>query len=121
MGIDRKNDKEERKQAIFDGMSSRGKKYILNKVGYDKWDPFQEPKDPIDIRKDKTKRTAKMLFREFLYSRPKEMDYSNTYARAILDMAIGIVNDDERYLAMYDFSLWYHELLDRQVTNKEKG
>ena len=39
----------QRKQAIFDRMSPRRQKHIL-KLGFDKWDPFQEPKDPIDIR-----------------------------------------------------------------------
>ena len=56
----------EKKKAIFDTMSSRRQKHILNKVGYDNWNPFEEPKDPIDIRKDKTNRTSQMLVREFL-------------------------------------------------------
>ena len=60
------SEKEIRKQAIFDAMSARGQKYILKK-GYDKWDPFQEPKDPIDIRRDKTKRTTQMLVRALVF------------------------------------------------------
>ncbi len=56
----------ERKKAIFDAMSPRRQRHIL-KRGYHKWDPFQEPKDPIDIRKDKSKRTAQMLVNEFLH------------------------------------------------------
>ena len=53
---DQKDEEALRKQAIFDSMSPRRQKHIL-KRGFDKWDPFQEPKDPIDIRQDKTKRT----------------------------------------------------------------
>ncbi|MBU4388022.1 MAG: hypothetical protein KKB23_00600, partial [Proteobacteria bacterium] len=68
-------EEEKRKRAIFDNMSPRNQKYILRK-GYDKWDPFQEPKDPIDIRKDKTKRTSQMLIREFLQLKDQET-YSN--------------------------------------------
>ncbi|MBU4258896.1 MAG: hypothetical protein L6263_08095, partial [Desulfobacteraceae bacterium] len=68
-------EEEKRKRAIFDNMSPRNQKYILKK-GYDKWDPFQEPKDPIDIRKDKTKRTSQMLIREFLQLKDQET-YSN--------------------------------------------
>ena len=45
---------EKRKRAVFESMSPRRQKHILKK-GYEKWDPFAEPKDPIDIRKDKTK------------------------------------------------------------------
>ena len=107
---------EARKKAIFDAMSSRGQKRIL-KVGYDKWDPFQEPKDPIDIRKDISKRTTQQLVREFLQSRKKK-DYSNAYGRGVLEMALGIVNDDERVVGMYEFSCWYHDLLMEEGAEK---
>ncbi len=62
---------EARKQAVFDAMGEKGKKRILKK-GYEKWDPFQEPKDPIDIRREKSRRTSQELVREFLQSRPME-------------------------------------------------
>lgn len=100
----------DKKQAIFDAMSPRRQKYILRKIGYQKWDPFEKPKDPIDIRRDKSRRTSQMLVREFLQSRPSE-GYSNSYGRGVLDMAIGIVNDDDRYVAMYEFALWHKNLL----------
>ncbi len=104
---------EARKKAILDAMSPRRQKYILNRVGYEKWDPFQEPKDPIDIRKDKTNRTSQVLVREFLQSVSAE-EYSNAYGQAVMDMAIGLVNDDDRYIAMFEFSMWYKALLDRE-------
>jgi len=103
----------DKKQAIFDAMSPRRQKHILNKIGYEKWDPFEKPKDPIDIRRDKSRRTSQMLVREFLQSRPLE-GYSNSYGRGALDMAMGLVNDDERYLAMYDFALWHKDLLKKE-------
>ena len=103
---------ESRKKAVFDSMSPRRQKHILKK-GYDKWDPFEEPKDPIDIRKDKTKRTTQMLVREFLQSRRSE-EYSNAYGRGVLEMALGIINDDERFIGMYDFARWYQELLRKE-------
>ncbi len=117
MGLDQDLEREARKRAIFEAMSPRGKKYIKNKVGYEQWDPFQEPKDPIDIRRDETKRTAKMLFREFLHSRRSD-EYSNAYGRGILDMAMGIVNNDERCMAMYEFSIWYKELLEKDKADQ---
>ncbi len=58
---------EKRKRAVFESMSPRRQKHILKK-GYDQWDPFEEPKDPIDIRTDPTRRTTQMLVREFLQS-----------------------------------------------------
>ncbi len=101
-----------RKKAIFDAMSPRRQKQLL-KRGYEDWDPFMEPKDPIDIRKDKTKRTTQMLVREFLHSRNAE-EYSNAYGRGALDMALGIVNDDEAVRGMFDFACWYKELLKNE-------
>jgi hypothetical protein len=101
---------ERRKQAIFASLSARGRRYV-ERIGYDKWDPFEEPKDPIDIRRDPTKRTTQQLVREFLQSRPLDAPYSNAYGQAVMEMAIGIVNDDERYQAMLDFATWYNAQL----------
>ena len=101
-----------RKKAIFDTMSPRGQKYIL-KRGYDKWDPFEAPKDPIDIRTDKTRRTSQMLVREFLQACPHE-DYSNAYGRGVFEICHGIVNGDDAARGMFEFSCWYQELLRRE-------
>ena len=108
------SEKEEaaRKQAIFDMMSPRRQKQIL-KRGFDKWDPFQEPKDPIDIRKDKTKRTTQSLVREFLQTKNFE-EYSNAYGRGVFDICLGLINNDDRYKGMYEFSVWYRALLKRE-------
>ena len=105
---DQKNEEELRKRIIFDAMSSRRQKQVM-KRGYDRWDPFLEPKDPIDIRKDKTRRTSQQLVREFLQSR--EGDCSNAYSRGVLEMAIGIINSDDRFIGMYEFAAWHQELL----------
>lgn len=102
---------EDKKKAVFKAMSPRRKKFIVEKVGYEKWNPFQKPKDPIDIRRDKSRRTSQMLVREFLQSCPMD-EYSNSYGRGVLEMAIGIINDDDRFLGMYDFALWHKKLLE---------
>ena len=109
---------ERRKKAIFESMSPRAQRRIRKK-GYDKWDPFQEPKDPIDIRRDKTKRTTQQLVREFLQGRSQEPT-SNSYNRAVLEMALGIVNEEERFIAMFEFSCWYRELLDKEQEQKHE-
>lgn len=101
-----------RKKAVFDSMSTRRQKHILKK-GYDTWDPFQEPKDPIDMRTDTTQRTSQMLVREFLQSKSPG-DYSNAYGRGVLEICLGIVNNDERFIAMYEFSCWYRDLLKKE-------
>ncbi len=100
---------EQKKQAVFDSMSPRRQAHILKK-GYEKWNPFAEPKDPIDIRKDKTKRTSQMLIREFLQSK-SSTEYSNDYGRGAFEMCLGIINQEERFWGMYDFACWYQDLL----------
>ena len=107
-----KEEKERLKKAIFEAMSPRRKKFI-EKIGYDNWDPFQEPKDPIDIRREQTKRTTKQLVREFLVTKAHE-EYSNAYGRGVLEIALGIVNDEDRFKGMYEFSCWYRDLLERE-------
>jgi hypothetical protein len=109
-------EEEKRKKAIFDSMSPRNQKHILKK-GYDQWNPFQEPKDPIDIRKDATKRTSQMLIREFLQSKDQET-YSNAYGNGVVEICLGIINDDDKYWGMYEFSNWYRNLLLKEGHNK---
>ena len=104
-----RQDQELRKKAIFDSMSSRRQKQIV-KRGYDRWDPFEEPKDPIDIRRDATKRTTQQLVREFLQNCGHEK-YSNAYGRGVLEIALGIINDDDRFIGMYEFACWYRNQL----------
>jgi hypothetical protein len=101
-----------RKKAIFDSMAPKRQKHILKK-GYDDWDPFQEPKDPIDIRKDKTKRTSQMLIREFLQS-CKPDDYSNEYGKGVVEICMGMINEDDRFKGMYEFACWYQNLLKKE-------
>ena len=117
MDILSSDEAEQRKKAVFDSMSPRRQKHILKK-GYDKWDPFIEPKDPIDIRKDQTKRTSQMLVREFLQTRAAEK-YSNTYGRGVLEICLGIINNDDRYLGMFDFCCWYHKLIEKEGKKDE--
>lgn len=103
---------EAQKRAIFEAMSERRKKHVL-KIGYEKWDPFQKPKDPIDIRTDGSRRTTQMLVREYLETVDQDT-YSNAYGQGVLEIALGIVNTDDRFLGMFDFACWYKELLDRE-------
>ena len=112
------DDEEIRKKAIFDTMSPRRQKQVL-KRGYDAWDPFVLPKDPIDIRMDKTKRTSHMLIREFLQTRPSE-GYGNEYGRGAFELCLGIINEDERYQGMFDFACWYQKLLKKELQENQE-
>lgn len=111
---------EARKRAVFDSMSDRRRNHILKKVGYEKWDPFEEPKDPIDIRRDQSKRTTQMLVREFLHSRSLN-EYSNAYGQGVLDICLGLMNDDDRYRGMFEFSCWYRDLLEKEAKKAKES
>ena len=112
MMTDAHQDHEARKKAIFESMSDRRRRRI-ERLGYEKWNPFEEPKDPIDIRRDATRRTTQQLVREFLQNCGHE-NYSNAYGRGVLEMALGIINDDDRFIGMFEFARWYQEQLSIQ-------
>ena len=103
---------EERKKMIFDCMSEKRQKGILKK-GYEDWNPFVEPKDPIDIRKDKSQRTTQELITEFFQSKVID-DPSTSYEQGVLEACLGIMNDDEKIKGMYEFACWHNELLERE-------
>ncbi len=102
-------EEEKRKKAIFEGMWARSKKKILDK-GYDNWDPFLQPKDPIDIRADQGRRTAWELAKRFLLTRSHD-EYNNDYGQGVGEICTGIITGDDRYRAMYEFSCWYQGFL----------
>lgn len=103
-------EEEKRKKAIFEGMSARRQKKILDK-GYDDWDPFLRPKDPLDLRMDQNRKTALTLVREFLQTCSHEK-YSNAYGRGAWDMCMGVISGSDRYRGMYDFSRWHQSFME---------
>lgn len=103
---------EQKKRAIFDMMGKRGQQKIL-KMGYEIWNPFEEPKDPLDIRKDATKRTIHDLVHEFLQMNREEKT-SVSFAEGVLEIAMALMNNNDKYRGMYEFSIWYSELLKRE-------
>ena len=45
--------------------------------------------------------------------------YSNAYGRGVLEMCLGIINNDERYIAMLEFATWYNALLEREGAQRD--
>lgn len=109
----------DKKKILYDSLSPRRKKFI-DRIGFEKWDPFQEPKHPIEIRTDTTRRTSKELMLKFLRDFQPE-DYSNAYGRGVLEMCLGIINGDDKCRAMYEFSLWYRDLLEKEKKDFKTG
>ena len=97
-----------RKRAIYEALAPRRRAFI-DRLGYACWDPFQEPNNPPELRKDATQRTTRQLVREFLQSRPGEI--GNAYANGALECALGLINRDEKFRGIYEFCVWYRDLL----------
>lgn len=102
-------EREALKKAIYDKLKPRKRKFI-DKIGYENWDPFQMPQDPIDIRTDHTQMTAQQLVNKFLLNVPKDK-YSKAFAQGAFEMAAGLINDHEKTLGGYEFVRWYAETL----------
>lgn len=112
MDIFTEEDIEARKKAIFDMMGKRGQQKILKK-GYDTWNPFEDPKDPLDIRKDISKRTLQDLVHEFLQTRREEKT-SVSFGEGVVEIAMALMNGNDKYRGMYEFSVWYYDLLKKE-------
>lgn len=100
------------KREIYERLNPRRRKFI-DRLGYDLWDPFQKPNDPLDIRTDATNRTTQQLVREFYHSLG-DRDVSNLFRRGALNAALGLVNKDEETLGSYAFFRWYDQLLNKE-------
>ena len=99
-------EKERKKRAIFNSMSPKRRQRIVQKIGYENWDPFQEPKDPLDLRGQKTDQVASVLIREFISECGAEK-CSNEYREAVREICKGLIKGEERYKGMFDFCRWY--------------
>lgn len=100
-------DHEIRKQAIFDAMSQRGRQRIL-KIGYENWDPFQEPKDPRERIFSSSSLQAGTLLREFLQLRPNE-EPSPALFKELFELCKGFIDGEARARLIFDFCDWYRE------------
>ena len=109
-------EEEEHKRMFYERLSPRRRRFV-DRIGFENWDPFEAPKEPMDIRKDVSQRTAQDLVREFMQSVSLDMR-GGEYARGATDCALGIVARQEKYLGALDFCVWYHELLQKELAGK---
>lgn len=105
------------KRAIYDKLKPRRRRFI-EKIGYDAWDPFQEPMDPLDLREDASRRTGQQLVNEFLASQPGASD---DFAKGAWEICMGVMGGSEKYRGMYAFCKWYKELLAREGIDADLG
>lgn len=96
---------ERRKKAIFDQMSARGQQRIL-KMGYENWDPFQEPKDPREQIRSATAVQAGMILAEFFQSQGQD-ERLRSHHKELMDLCRGLLRQDPRAMAVKAFCCWF--------------
>ncbi|MCJ2166225.1 MULTISPECIES: hypothetical protein [unclassified Pseudodesulfovibrio] len=97
---------ESRKQYMYDKMSPRRRKFV-DRMGYENWDPFQAPFDPIDIRQDKTGFTSSQLSQLFI--RDSGRHANQEFIDQVNEFNVMMVMNFEKVRPVYEFCLWYAE------------
>ncbi len=101
------NEREEyefKKKAIFDSMAKRGQERIL-RIGYENWNPFEEPKDPRERIFGSASAKANMLIEEF-YRVTKNKEESVAVHREIFELCRGLLQEEGRSKAIVEFCGW---------------
>jgi len=101
------SDREEyelKKKAIFDGMSKRGKERIL-RIGYENWNPFEEPKDPRERIFSSASLKASALVQEY-YKTTANKEESVAVHKELFDLCRGLFQGEARAKTIVDFCVW---------------
>lgn len=109
-------EQEEYKRAIYNQLKPRQRKFI-DRIGYENWDPFQAPKEPLDLRTDVTRRTLRQLLHDFMRDCDGEKKDAAWQAGAS-ECALGVIRKDERFQGIFDFCIWYSNQLEREGSGK---
>ena len=66
------------------------------------------------MRVDAGMHTTEQLLNGFLKSIPREESVSAEYRKGALDAAMSVITKDEKYRGVFDFCLWYFELMKKE-------
>jgi hypothetical protein len=102
-----------RKKAIFDGMSKRGRERIL-RIGYENWDPFQEPKDPRERIYGSASLKASALVKEFLETHHADQE-SPALIKDLFELCKGLLQGESRAMTILEFCSWYQRRIDKDL------
>ncbi len=101
---------EEKKRAIFEGMSQRGQQRVL-RLGYENWDPFQEPKDPREQLRSAVTLRADALLKQFYGASPGNQG-ARDFHKDLLEFAVGFLRGERRKLILFEFCKWFQQNSD---------
>ncbi len=102
---------EAQKRAMYEGLSPRRRRFV-DKIGFENWDPFQMPFDPIDLRVDQTGHTPQQLANAFFRTLPEPP--GPDYASSVATFAVELVHNFERARPVMDFCIWYAKLMQQR-------
>jgi hypothetical protein len=110
------NDTEERdykKKAIFDSMAKRGQERIL-RIGYENWDPFEEPKDPRERIFGSASLKAGALIQDF-YKTTGTKEESVTVHRELFELCRDYLQGESRAKVKVEFCAWLRKRTGDEV------
>jgi hypothetical protein len=109
---------EEQKRAMYERMTPRRRRFV-DRIGYENWDPFQAPFDPIDIRTDALGYTAHELLNKYFKSLPAIPDPD--YMQTLSEFMVMLVMNIEKVRPILEFADWYNaRLSERGISIKPK-
>jgi hypothetical protein len=103
---------EAQKRMMYDRMTTRRRRFV-DRIGYENWDPFQAPFDPIDIRRDPTGHTNHELLHKYFKTLSSMPDPD--YMQTLTEFMVLLVMNIEKVRPILEFSDWYNAML------KERG
>ena len=98
-----------RKKAIFDAMSKRGQERIL-RMGYENWEPFQEPKDPRERIFSAASTKADALVKAFYAAHPQQ-ERSVVMEKELFELCRGLLKGEARAQTVLEFCNWYKGII----------
>jgi hypothetical protein len=105
-------EEERKKRELFEGLSPKAQQRIL-KRGYDNWDPFMMPKEPLGYKLKQEAKGERVQvdsgheLHERFFTERRITDYSPEYVKGVLEISHGLYRGIDRYQGMFDFSCWY--------------
>lgn len=110
---------EEQKRAMYEGLSPRRRRFV-DRIGYENWDPYQAPFDPIDIRTDVMGMSTHDLLNRYFKSLPEMPDPD--YMQTLSEFMVMLVMNIEKVRPILEFSDWYNaRLKERGISIKPKA